>query len=206
MTVALPSARCHERSGSDRIAAGRSPPDFEVRLRQTNNNMSGDPMNGSWSCTRLLHAVAAIGAVLVFSAGGPPARAAEPGAVIGHVKTVSGEAWIGMPGSAVPAVVGAPVRVGALMKTGPAASLGVTLTDNTVMSFGPGTEVTVDEYLFEPDRGELKLGANITRGTLNFISGLIARMRPEAQTVRTPTGTIGVRGTHFLVKVEDPAK
>ena len=37
-------------------------------------------------------------------------------------------------------------------------------------------------------------------------SGLIAKMRPEAQTVRTPTGTIGVRGTHFLVKIDDPAQ
>lgn len=163
-------------------------------------------MNGSRTSSRLPHAFSAIGLVLAVSAGPFCAHASEPGAVVGHVKTVSGEAWIGMPGSPVPAVVGAPVRVGALMKTGPAASLGVTLTDNTVMSFGPGTEVTVDEYLFEPDRGELKLGASMTRGTLNFISGLIARMRPEAQTVRTPTGTIGVRGTHFLVKIDDPAQ
>lgn len=163
-------------------------------------------MNGSWSSPRLRRALAASGLVLVFSAGTSSARAVEPGAVIGHVKTVSGEAWIGPPGASVPAVVGASVRVGALMKTGPDATLGVTLRDNTVMSFGPRTELTVDEYLFEPDRGELKLGASMTRGTLNFISGMIARMRPEAQTVRTPTGTIGVRGTHFLVKIDDPAQ
>ena len=96
--------------------------------------------------------------------------------------------------------------VGAVMRTGRTGTLGVTLKDNTVMSFGPDTEVVVDDYLFDPGQGGLKLAASITRGTMNFVSGLIAKLRPDAQSVRTPTGTIGVRGTQFLVKVDDPAQ
>jgi len=147
-------------------------------------------------------AAIAMSLLLLFVASA--ARADAPAAVIGYVKTVVGEAWVGPPGSAVRAQVGTPIHVGATMRTGPGASLGVTLKDDTVMSFGPDTEVSVDDFLFDPGRGDLKLGASIVRGTLNFISGLIARMRPDAQTVRTPTGTIGVRGTHFLVKIADP--
>jgi len=150
---------------------------------------------------RAMAAIASLVLLLVASA----ARANEPAAVIGYVKTVVGEAWVGPPDSAVRAQVGTPIHLGATMKTGPGASLGVTLKDDTVMSFGPNTEVSVDDFLFDPDRGDLKLGASIVRGTLNFISGLIAKMRPDAQTVRTPTGTIGVRGTHFLVKIANPS-
>jgi hypothetical protein len=80
--------------------------------------------------------------------------------------------------------------------------MGVTLADNTVMSFGPNTEVSLDAFLYKPDQGDLKLSTRISRGTLNFISGVIAKLKPEAVEINTPTGTIGVRGTHFLVKVD----
>jgi hypothetical protein len=37
---------------------------------------------------------------------------------------------------------------------------------------------------------------------LHYISGVIAKLKPEAVTVKTPSAIIGVRGTHFLVKAE----
>lgn len=150
----------------------------------------------------VLRAFAAMALSLLSALAAPPALATQESAVpIGHVKTVVGDAWISAPGSVVPAQVGTPLYVGATLKTGPGASLGVTLNDDTVISIGPDSEVSVDEFAFNPTGGDLKLGANMVRGTLNFISGWIAKLRPEAQTVRTPTGMIGVRGTHFLVKV-----
>lgn len=127
-------------------------------------------------------------------------EAAEP---IGYVMTVKGEAFVGTAGKTIAAAVGTPVTIGAQLKTGATGSMGVTLKDNTVMSFGPNTELTVDEFLFDPAQGELRLGAKLSRGTLDFISGVIAKLKPEAVKLKTPTGTIGVRGTHFLVKVDD---
>lgn len=129
------------------------------------------------------------------------AQAADP-APIGYVMTVNGEASVTANGKTVPAMAGTPVTLGAQLKTGPAGSMGVTLKDNTVMSFGPNTVVTVDKYLFAPASGDLSLSAKITSGTMNFISGIIAKLKPEAVAIDTPTGTIGVRGTQFLVKVD----
>jgi len=123
---------------------------------------------------------------------------------IGFVKTVSGEAAVVTEGKRQAAALGTPVFQGSLLQTGPKGSMGVTFKDNTVMSFGPDTQLTVDEYLYAPSQGKLKLGTQLTRGTLNYISGSIAKLKPEAVSVGTPTGTIGVRGTHFVVKV-DPA-
>ena len=143
--------------------------------------------------------LASVALALACTAG--PAAAQETGA-IGYVMKVSGEATVISDGKAVPAAVGTPVMQGSTLRTGPGGALGVTLKDNTVMSFGPNSELRVDEFLFAPARNELKLTANITRGTMNFISGVIAKLKPEAVQVQTPTGTIGVRGTHFLVKVD----
>lgn len=120
---------------------------------------------------------------------------------IGYIMKVQGEATVTSRGQTIDAAVGQAVIVGAVLRTGAQGSMGVTLSDNTVLSFGPNSEFIVDEYAFEPAREELRLSARITRGTLNFISGVIAKLRPEAVELKTPTGTIGVRGTHFLVKV-----
>jgi hypothetical protein len=122
---------------------------------------------------------------------------------IGYVKTVTGDAWVITAGQRVKAQPGAAVLLGSQLKTAPAASLGVTFKDNTVMSFGPDTELTVDEYLYAPAQGQLKLGAKLGKGSLNYVSGVIAKLKPEAVAVTTPAGIIGVRGTQFLVLVEE---
>jgi hypothetical protein len=122
--------------------------------------------------------------------------------VIGFVKTVEGNATVLVSGKAVKAQPGTPLHLGSVLKTGEEGSLGVTFKDNTVMSIGPDTEVTIDEYIYAPAKGDLKLVASIAKGTLHYISGVIAKLKPLAVAVKTPTGIIGVRGTHFLVKVE----
>jgi hypothetical protein len=124
-------------------------------------------------------------------------------AVIGYVKTVKGDAMVVSGGQQTKAEVGTPVVTGSKLKTGASGSMGVTFKDNTVMSIGPNTELTVDEYLYSPNKGKLKLGATMAKGTLAYLSGAIAKIKPDAVTVKTPTGTIGVRGTHFVLKVED---
>lgn len=123
-------------------------------------------------------------------------------AVVGYVKTVKGEAYVVTAGKPAKAAVGVPVQAGSVLKTGPQSSLGVTFKDNTVMSFGPDTVLTVDEYVYAPSQGNLKLGASLAKGTLAYLSGAIAKIKPDAVSVKTPTGTIGVRGTYFVVKVD----
>jgi hypothetical protein len=124
-------------------------------------------------------------------------------APIGYVKNVSGDAFVTTAGNKVKAAVGTPIHQGSVLQTSAKSSMGVIFKDETVMSFGPDTVFTMDEYLFSPAQGQLKLGSRLAKGSLNYVSGVIAKLRPEAVTVTTPSGTIGVRGTQFVVKVED---
>ena len=41
------------------------------------------------------------------------------------------------------------------------------------------------------------------KAKIGTFAGVIAKLQPEAVQVTTPTGTIGVRGTQFLLKVEE---
>jgi hypothetical protein len=138
--------------------------------------------------------------ILMIASLGTQGAQAE---AIGFVKTLNGgNATIrASDDSERPATVGSELNVGDTIRTDRRASLGLTLKDDTMMSVGPDTELTLEEYLFEPARGELKLGSRLGRGTLQYVSGNIARLQPDAVSVTTPTGTIGVRGTQFVVKV-----
>jgi len=39
------------------------------------------------------------------------------------------------------------------------------------------------------------------KGTAAYVSGVIVKLSPKAARFETPTATIGIRGTRFLVKV-----
>jgi len=43
--------------------------------------------------------------------------------------------------------------------------------------------------------------ARMVKGTASYLSGIIGHQSPESVKFRTPEATIGIRGTHFLVKV-----
>ena len=122
-------------------------------------------------------------------------------AVIGFVKTVQGDASVVTTDQTIKAQPGTPVKTSYILKTGKLSSMGITLKDNTLLSIGPDTELVVDEFLYNPAQDALKLGATLSKGTLNYVSGVIAKLKPSAVTVKTPTGNIGVRGTHFVAKV-----
>lgn len=122
---------------------------------------------------------------------------------IGYVKTHAGHAFIVSGQDVFEVFPGLALRLGDQLRTGSDGRMGLTLLDNTVLSLGPNAELVIDEYLFRPGEGELGLGMRLLKGTLQFISGTISRLRPEAVKVRTSTGTIGVRGTRFLVRAEE---
>lgn len=123
-------------------------------------------------------------------------------APVGTVKTVSGDAFIVAAGKQVRATLGAAVYLGNQIKTGPKSSLGIVFNDATVTSFGSDTELTIDEYLFQPSQDKQKFSAKLLKGSMNYLSGAIAKLHPESVSIKTPTGTLGVRGTQLLALVE----
>ena len=131
------------------------------------------------------------------------ASASADDQAIGFIKTMQGSDAALISPTAVerPAELGAALFVGDTVRTGRGTSVGLTLKDDSTMAVGPNTELVLEEYLFEPARGDLRLGSRLGRGTLQYVSGGIARLQPDAVSIATPTGTIGVRGTHLAIRV-----
>ena len=122
---------------------------------------------------------------------------------VGRVKTVNGSASIVRGQVSLPAVVNERVFQGDTLRTGPDGSLGVILKDDTSLSLGPNSVVVVDQFLFAPAESKLSLVTRMLRGTAVYVSGIIARLSPQTVRFETPNASIGIRGTRFLVKVDE---
>lgn len=126
-------------------------------------------------------------------------------AAAGTIKRVQGESQIvSMSGSRAVAVGGS-IYAGDRVVTAGESAVGVTLHDGTQMAVGPDAAVTVQSYQFDPTTRQGSLMIDVARGAMRMVSGLIARQDPAAVKVNTPTATIGIRGTDFIVDVDEPA-
>ena len=120
---------------------------------------------------------------------------------IGQVKVTSGAVHIQRGSERLPVTVGTRVRVSDTVVTGDNGSVGITFTDNTLLSAGPDTVLVLEQYAFNSTTHDGRFNARVDRGSLAVVSGKIAKQAPDAMVVKTPSSLLGVRGTEFLVKV-----
>jgi hypothetical protein len=122
---------------------------------------------------------------------------------IGQIKVSKGQVSIEREGRSLPAAVGTRVQTADIVRTGADGSVGITMDDDALLSAGPNSVLSLDRYSFDPTTSKGRFDASLNRGTLAVISGRIAKQAPDAMTVRTPTAVLGVRGTEFVVSVNE---
>lgn len=130
------------------------------------------------------------------------AGAANAPAAVGMVKVSQGIVNIERAGQQIPAPAGAPVYAGDRVHTGIIGSVGITLDDDTRLSAGPNSTLLITEFRFNSTTHHGSLIASLLKGTFSVVTGLIARHSPSSVTFKTPTMTLGIRGTEFVVDVE----
>lgn len=123
--------------------------------------------------------------------------------VAGVVKTVKGTVQIERASGNSTALVGSDVFASDRIETGPQSSVGITLRDTTQLSAGANTIVDLNKFAFNTTTHDGVLDASVKRGSLAVISGKLAKANPDAVRFSTPTTTLGVRGTEFIIEVGD---
>ena len=73
-------------------------------------------------------------------------------------------------------------------------------SDGTRLAVGPGANLVVDEFVFASKSRFQKLGLAAAKGTFRWISGNSAS---SAYKIKTPYGTMGIRGTAFDVTIRN---
>jgi hypothetical protein len=119
----------------------------------------------------------------------------------GTVKTSYGTVTIDHFGQKTAAVIGSHVFVGDRVQAGQNSYVGITLRDSTMLTGGPGSSLLINDFKFTTNKRDDKLLVSLLKGTFSVVTGLIAKRSPETMEFRTPTMTLGVRGTEFVVEV-----
>ncbi|HSN20719.1 MAG TPA: FecR family protein [Usitatibacter sp.] len=130
-----------------------------------------------------------------------PAGAAD----VGLVKVAHGSVTIERTGERIPATVGTALRTSDVIVTGADGSAGITFSDNSLVSVGPSSVFAIDKYAFDTTTYAGEFQGTLSRGRLAAVSGKMVKQSPESMRIRTPSAIMGVRGTEFVVQVDEPA-
>ena len=100
------------------------------------------------------------------------------------------------------AQTGAELQLGMRVTTGAESRAVLQFADGQIVSLKPGSVFWIKDYRYAgPGAADNRSVSGLLKGGLRFISGAIAKEKPEAIQIDTPTATIGVRGTEFTVVV-----
>ena len=81
--------------------------------------------------------------------------------------------------------------------------LAVEFIDSTVLKLTEHSKVIIDNYIFDPDPSKSKMALKMASGTARFITGKLGKIDKKNITIRTPSATIGIRGTDFTTTVDE---
>jgi hypothetical protein len=86
-----------------------------------------------------------------------------------------------------------------IVKTNADSSAKIVLKDNTNLNVGPSSSVTLDNFVFSGPSDYKKAGFNLAKGAFRFTTGASDK---RAYDFKTPTASIGVRGTDCVAIVD----
>lgn len=137
--------------------------------------------------------------LLCFAHG---AQAATGDEHVALIKNVTGAVQVQRAGSTLPADAGMRLQVDDRLVSAPGAAAGIVFRDGTLLSVGPASQVHLRDYVFEPQAAKYRFDLYLAKGSAIYASGKIGKLAPESVRVDTPTATVGVRGTRFLIEAE----
>src|SRR5438132_700288 len=133
--------------------------------------------------------------VLLIVLSAPGLASAQAGRfllAVGDVAIARGQAEIR-------AATGTPVQSGDTIRVGPASNAQIRMTDESIVGLRPGTVFRIDAYEYS-GQAEPRSIFSLLKGGFRTVTGAIGRLHNrERYAVRTPTATIGIRGTHYTV-------
>ena len=75
--------------------------------------------------------------------------------------------------------------------------------DDTRVDVTQHSKLIIDEFVYDPNTKTGSLSLKAALGTVRYASGQIAKTSPTSVQIKTPTATIGVRGTDFSMTIDE---
>jgi len=140
-----------------------------------------------------------VGALMAAAFGlmSPPAWSQE---AVGVIENASGSVKVTHDGRTRPAQAGMRLLPGDRIATGPRSYTEIKLRDDTLLSMGPEGRMRISRFRFDPSTNAGNMLLTVIKGALRVTTGLIGQRDPDSVQFRTIVGTVGIRGTQFIVE------
>jgi hypothetical protein len=94
-------------------------------------------------------------------------------------------------GKSEPIASGTNVYSNEVIRTAPNSVADLKFVDESDLSIGPTSEIVLDKFVYDPTGSTGAAVINATRGAFRFVSG---KQDKKIYQIKTPFGTIGIRG------------
>jgi len=83
------------------------------------------------------------------------------------------------------------------IRTGAHSRVQMMFADNTVISLGRDTVMSLEEFEYDPKSSEGAMVTRVDEGVFRVLGGALTAIAPEKFRTETPTATIGIRGSFY---------
>ena len=84
--------------------------------------------------------------------------------------------------------------------------MAITFLDDSKVKLTEHSQLTIDEYIFDPNPSKSKMAITFGLGTARFITGSLNKIDKSNIDLKTPTANIAIRGTDFTVTVDETGR
>lgn len=117
---------------------------------------------------------------------------------VGNVVAITGSAQIVAAGQRMPLEPDTAIAIGDRIETDATGRVSLLFIDDTKILVGPNARLTIDTVLMQNGGTARRFAVSAASGAFRFVSG---KSEKSAYEIRTPTATMGIRGTTFDVAV-----
>jgi hypothetical protein len=145
---------------------------------------------------QVINILSIIGAAYAF-----PTYAASD---IGSISEMQGGGEIQRNASTLPAAAKSSIEKLDTVSTNSQGKVKITFEDKTTVNITENSKLVIDDFVYDGNNAsKSKLGLKVALGTVRYASGALGHSNPDGVNIATPTATIGVRGTDFVMSVDE---
>lgn len=121
---------------------------------------------------------------------------------IAIVKMAQGSPIVQRDGKNINLNVGDKLNNKDILITDNSSKVGIIFNDGSTLTLSEGSFLNIEEFTYKPIEEKYKFTLKLDKGESLFESGKLGEVSPENFEFKIPNGTIGVRGTKFIVNLK----
>ena len=126
---------------------------------------------------------------------------------VGSISEFKGGGTVKRGAKVAPAAKGSGIEKNDTVSTNSQGRFKITFVDATTVNITQNSRLVIDDFVYDGNnKSKGKLGLRLALGTARYTSGGIAHGNARGVGIRTPTATIAVRGTDFVMSVDEAGR